>query len=311
MTRSTRRRLGGVAALILVIAVNGCAARPTRGGFNCDRRWGGGTIGGALTGAMIGGGVGGGIVATSGETERQAEDYATAIGIGVISRRAHRRLLRPLRLRSAVRGAAASAPGPAPPPPPTGQEEDRAPRGELRLRQVEHPSRRRRHPRRSGAHPARGARRSTSPSTATPTRAAPTSTTSGCRSAARWRSSEYLVRLGIARQPPPAAGLRRVAPGREQRDRRRPRAEPPRRAEHHPLRRRTGRSARADRPVAPFQSPADAQPRLVAEAVPVRHLLRGPPYAHARTSRAAVPSGSTPRSRSAPGSRRAARTSSW
>jgi OOP family OmpA-OmpF porin len=75
-----------VAALSVAIALNGCAAaRPTRGGFNCDRRWGGGAIGGALTGAMIGGGVGGGIVATSGETERQAEDYATAIGIGVIA----------------------------------------------------------------------------------------------------------------------------------------------------------------------------------------------------------------------------------
>ncbi|MCC6764952.1 MAG: OmpA family protein [Deltaproteobacteria bacterium] len=85
MTRCTWRRIGGVAALTLAIALDGCAARPTRGGFNCDRRWGGGTIGGALTGAAIGGGVGGGIVATSGETERQAEDYATAIGIGAIS----------------------------------------------------------------------------------------------------------------------------------------------------------------------------------------------------------------------------------
>ena len=83
--RGTRRRLGGVAALTLVIAINGCAARPQRGGFTCDRRWGAGTIGGALTGAAIGGGMGGGIVATSGETERQAEDYATAIGIGVIT----------------------------------------------------------------------------------------------------------------------------------------------------------------------------------------------------------------------------------
>jgi len=86
MTRGTWRRLGGVAALIVVIALNGCAAaRPTRGGFNCDRRWGGGTIGGALGGAAIGGAIGGGVVATSGETERQAEDYATAIGIGVLA----------------------------------------------------------------------------------------------------------------------------------------------------------------------------------------------------------------------------------
>jgi len=86
MTRGTWRRLGGVATLIVAIALNGCAAaRPTRGGFNCDRQWGGGTIGGALGGAAIGGAIGGGIVATSGETERQAEDYATAIGIGVLA----------------------------------------------------------------------------------------------------------------------------------------------------------------------------------------------------------------------------------
>lgn len=85
MTRSTRRRLGGMAALALVIAINGCAARSQRGGFNCDRRWGAGTLGGALAGAALGGGVGGGIVATSGETERQAEDYATAIGIGAVT----------------------------------------------------------------------------------------------------------------------------------------------------------------------------------------------------------------------------------
>ncbi len=85
MTRCTWRRIGGVAALTLVIALDGCAARPTRGGFHCDRRWGGGTIGGAVGGALIGGGIGGGIIATSGETERQAEDYATAIGIGAVS----------------------------------------------------------------------------------------------------------------------------------------------------------------------------------------------------------------------------------
>lgn len=85
MTGCTWRRVGGVAALAFLIALEGCAMRPNRGGFNCDRRFGGGTIGGAITGAMIGGGVGGGIVATSGETKRQAEDYATAIGIGAIS----------------------------------------------------------------------------------------------------------------------------------------------------------------------------------------------------------------------------------
>ena len=86
MMRCTRRRLGGVAALTLVIAISGCAgARPDRGGFNCDRRFGAGTLGGALTGAMIGGGVGGGIVATSGETE--------ATGRGLRDRDRHRRRL--------------------------------------------------------------------------------------------------------------------------------------------------------------------------------------------------------------------------
>jgi len=83
MRRSTRRRIGGAAALALVIAISGCAGtRPNRGGFNCDRAWGAGTAVGALAGGLIGGAVGGGIVATSGETERQSEDYATAIGIG-------------------------------------------------------------------------------------------------------------------------------------------------------------------------------------------------------------------------------------
>ncbi len=86
MTGSTWRRVGGVASLVLVIALDGCAGtRPHRGGFNCDRNWGGGTALGAVAGAMVGGGVGGGIVATSGETERQAKDYGTAIGIGAVT----------------------------------------------------------------------------------------------------------------------------------------------------------------------------------------------------------------------------------
>jgi OOP family OmpA-OmpF porin len=79
------RRVGGVAALVLVLAIEGCAARP-RGAFNCvDRRWAGGTIGGAIAGSMIGAGVGTGIVATSGETERQTKDYATAAVIGAVA----------------------------------------------------------------------------------------------------------------------------------------------------------------------------------------------------------------------------------
>jgi OOP family OmpA-OmpF porin len=84
MSRVTRRGTGAVAALMIAVMAAGCAARADRGGFNCDRRWGAGTAGGAITGALIGGGLGGGIVATSGETERQWEDYATGIGAGVI-----------------------------------------------------------------------------------------------------------------------------------------------------------------------------------------------------------------------------------
>ena len=72
MTERTRRSIGSVAALALAVVVSGCAARAERGGFDCNRRWGMGTLGGALAGAAIGGGAGGGIVATSGETERQA-----------------------------------------------------------------------------------------------------------------------------------------------------------------------------------------------------------------------------------------------
>jgi OmpA-OmpF porin, OOP family len=86
MTGSTWRRLGGVAALALVLVIEGCAGtRPHRGGFNCDRRWGAGTGVGAFTGGLVGAGVGTGIVATSGETERQAEDYATAAVIGAVT----------------------------------------------------------------------------------------------------------------------------------------------------------------------------------------------------------------------------------
>ena len=85
MTKSIRRNLACVAALALAVAASGCAGRAERGGFNCNRNWGMGTLGGALAGAAIGGSMGGGIVATSGETERQNEDYATGIGIGVVS----------------------------------------------------------------------------------------------------------------------------------------------------------------------------------------------------------------------------------
>ena len=85
MKTSRSRTAALVAVIALAAAVSGCAARAERGGFNCDRRWGAGTIGGALAGAAIGGGLGGGIVATSGETERQAEDYAVGIGIGVVT----------------------------------------------------------------------------------------------------------------------------------------------------------------------------------------------------------------------------------
>ncbi len=84
MKRGTTRRVAWIATLALA-ATTGCAARADRGGFNCDRRWGAGTVGGALAGAAIGGGLGGGIAATSGETERQGKDLAVGIGVGVLA----------------------------------------------------------------------------------------------------------------------------------------------------------------------------------------------------------------------------------
>ena len=107
MTRSSRG-IGGAVVITLVLVASGCATRPHRGGFNCDREWGWGTVGGAVAGAMVGGGTGGGIVATSGETERQAEDYATAIGIGAVSGA----------LIGGLFGHCAFDPLHAPPPPP-------------------------------------------------------------------------------------------------------------------------------------------------------------------------------------------------
>ena len=75
MTRSSRRKLGGAAALALLIVVNGCAGTlPHRGGFDCSRRWGAGTGVGGFAGALIGGAAGGGIVATSGETGTRSDD---------------------------------------------------------------------------------------------------------------------------------------------------------------------------------------------------------------------------------------------
>jgi outer membrane protein OmpA-like peptidoglycan-associated protein len=82
MTRSSRRSIACIAALALATAASGCAARAERGGFDCNRQWGMGTVGGALAGAAIGGAAGGGIAATSGETEKQTEDLAVGIGIG-------------------------------------------------------------------------------------------------------------------------------------------------------------------------------------------------------------------------------------
>ncbi len=84
MAKITTRSAALVAVMALATTA-GCAARADRGPFNCSRRWGAGTVGGALAGAAIGGGLGGGIVATSGETERQAKDYALGIGIGTVT----------------------------------------------------------------------------------------------------------------------------------------------------------------------------------------------------------------------------------
>jgi OOP family OmpA-OmpF porin len=118
MTRSIRRDLACAAALALAVAASGCAGRADRGGFNCNRDWGMGTLGGALAGAAIGGGVGGGIVATSGETERQNEDYATGIGIGVVSGALIGGLFGHCAFDPRLAEPRVAPPPPLPPPPP-------------------------------------------------------------------------------------------------------------------------------------------------------------------------------------------------
>jgi OOP family OmpA-OmpF porin len=118
MTRSNRRNLTCVAVLALAVAASGCAARAERGGFNCNRHWGMGTLGGALTGAALGGAMGGGIVATSGETERQNEDYATGIGIGVVSGALIGGLFGHCAFDPRIAEAQVVPPPPPPPPPP-------------------------------------------------------------------------------------------------------------------------------------------------------------------------------------------------
>lgn len=117
MTKSTTRRAAWVAALTLMVATTGCAARVDRGGFNCNRRWGGGAIGGALAGAAIGGGLGGGIAATSGETERQAKDLALGIGVGVLAGSAIGLLFGHCAFDKHYEERIAAPPPPPPPPP--------------------------------------------------------------------------------------------------------------------------------------------------------------------------------------------------
>ncbi len=117
MTRSTTRSAAWLATLALVAATTGCAARADRGGFNCDRRWGAGTVGGALAGAAIGGGLGGGIAATSGETERQGKDLAVGIGVGVLAGATIGALFGHCAFDP--RYAEMAPPPPPPPPPPT------------------------------------------------------------------------------------------------------------------------------------------------------------------------------------------------
>jgi OOP family OmpA-OmpF porin len=115
MTKSTTRRAAWVAAIALVATTTGCAARPDRGGFNCNRRWGGGTIGGTIAGGLIGGGLGGGIAATSGETERQGKDLAVGIGVGALTGAAVGLLIGHCGFDPQWE---AEAPPPPPPPPP-------------------------------------------------------------------------------------------------------------------------------------------------------------------------------------------------
>jgi len=116
MKRSIGYKNGVVAVLALAVAASGCAARADRGGFDCNRQWGMGTLGGALAGAALGGGLGGGIVATAGDLERQDNDYATGAGIGFVSGA----LLGGLFGHCAFdpRHVEAAPPPPPPPPPP-------------------------------------------------------------------------------------------------------------------------------------------------------------------------------------------------
>jgi OmpA-OmpF porin, OOP family len=115
---TSRSRMAPLIAAITVAAVaSGCASRAERGAFNCDRRWGAGTVGGALTGAAIGGGLGGGIVATSGETEQQAEDYAVGIGVGVVTGALVGALFGHCAFDERYEEMAAPPPPPPPPPP--------------------------------------------------------------------------------------------------------------------------------------------------------------------------------------------------
>lgn len=124
MTRR-RRSIAGIAALALATAASGCAARAERGGFDCNRQWGMGTLAGALTGAAIGGAAGGGIAATSGETENQAEDLAVGIGIGAATGAligtffGHCAFDERIVERHVLPPPPRPAPPPPPPPPPT------------------------------------------------------------------------------------------------------------------------------------------------------------------------------------------------
>jgi outer membrane protein OmpA-like peptidoglycan-associated protein len=113
MRESTTRSAAWTVVIGLVVTTAGCAARADRGAFNCDRRWGGGTVAGALAGAAIGGGLGGGIVATSGEFEHQAKDYAVGIGVGTLTGA----MLGALFGHCAFDQHWAEAPPPPPPPP--------------------------------------------------------------------------------------------------------------------------------------------------------------------------------------------------
>ena len=253
MKTSRSRAAALVAAITLAAAVSGCAARAERGGFNCDRRWGAGTVGGALAGAAIGGGLGGGIVATSGETEQQAEDYAVGIGVGVVTGA----LVGGLFGHCAFDERYEAEIAPPPPPPPAPRRAAPAPRRKIILRGVNFDFDKATI-RRDAADILDEAAEilrdqpDVEVSVDGHTDAIGSDEYNQRLSERRAQAvADYLARHGVDPSRLRVARLRRVASGRLERHRRRPRAKPPRRAQHRRRGRRDARRRPRPAPRAP------------------------------------------------------------